>query len=161
MSNPHLDRDFKLKANKIVKIVNSGDRDVYEMYDGDVYHFPPKSWLPIRAEIAWIWFGHQDLRDDPVAWQDELTRIADRVGPNEWAYRKDGKFYCADFGAPGEFYTMPQEKKVPSVVAQSLDTLEEAAREFVSPPDPSILSQHDSLEDFTSEVRVAPRKSHK
>ena len=153
-------RDMKLKANKIVKVVNAGDREVFEMFDGDVYHFPAKSWIPIRAEIAWIWFGRQNLREDPVAWQEELVRVADRVGPKEWDYRKSGKFYCADFGDPVGCYNMHVERKVPSVVAQPLDTMEDVSREHVKAPSLADLHDQDDA-DLTDNTRVAPRQSRK
>lgn len=160
MLSSQITREHKLKANQIVKVINKGDQDVYERFDGHVYHFPPKSWSPVRAEIAWVWFGRPELRDDRSQWQDEVDRISNRIGEKQWEYRKSGNFYCPDFGEAGEFYSMPSTKMNPSVVAQPLDTLEEVAKEFVQAPDAALLEEGLGNE-LTGNVRIAPRQGRR
>lgn len=148
-------RELRLKANQIVHIINAGDQHVYERFDGDVYHFPPKSWVPIRAEVAWIWLGNPDLRDDHAAWQSETARLANRVGEMQWQYRKDGHFYCREFGRGVAHYGMPEQSVNPIVVAKSLDTLDDIQSDLIQTPDTSLLESTE--DDLTANVRVVPK----
>lgn len=154
MRNLPTARELRLKANQIVHIINAGDQRVYERFDGDVYEFPPKSWVPIRAEVAWIWLGNPDLRQDAGAWQAEVARLANRVGEDMWNYRKSGNFYCKEFGK-GDFYGMPEERLNPIVTARPLDTLDEITSDLIQTPDSSLLES--SSDDLMANVRVVPK----
>jgi hypothetical protein len=146
-----------LRASKVVHVYNSGDRHVYEMFNGHVYSFPPKSYAPVSSDRAWLWLGDPDLRENPTEWQEELTRLRVRVGEDQWNYRVAGNFYCKEFGDPKVLYTSYDADVTPTVVATPIGDLEALEGGLTQAPDPTILGVG-GLDHLTNQVRTAPRR---
>lgn len=128
-------RALSRAAQQVVVVINEGDRDIWERFDGQAFHFPPRSKFYVPAERAWLWFGDPSLRSDPQQWDKECTQIQRRVGDSDYNYRLDGKFYCREFGKGREYYKAVFERPKEVIVAIPLDDDDDDAQL----PDPKML----------------------
>lgn len=127
-----------------VTVVNTSEHDIHEYFDGSKYTFPGKSdrapkgsFLSINAGIATIWFGDPRVKRnettghlDTKAWNEEISKVRNRVHEDEFKARVDGKFYVKEWATNYRFYEAVVPPKIAVETAQPLPDGWEDDEEF-------------------------------
>ena len=119
-------------AQRVVTVINTGNRQIKERYNGKVYLFPPRSAAHLSSEVAYTWFGDPSRRTNMRDWNEEVHGLMNRVGgpksvenPNgwRWEYQLEGNFYVREWGRGKEYYAVQPDKEEEVYEAFPLENL--------------------------------------